>query len=70
MDEASREADAADQQAMQELDDAADETILACGGDMRETIKALIVLNNHLEGQLAQVSYGYARGKVGLQEAG
>lgn len=37
---------------------------------MRETIKALLTLNDYLEQSLAQVSYGYARGRVGLQEAG
>lgn len=47
-----------------QLELAADEAILACGGDLRETIKALIVLNDHLEGELAQVSYGYARGRT------
>ena len=51
------------------LETAADEAILACGGDMRETIMALISLNDDLEQSLAQVSYGYARGRVAPREA-
>lgn len=51
------------------LDTAADEAILACGGDMREAIKALIVANVYLEEELSKVSYGYARGRVGRREA-
>ena len=40
----------------------------ACGGDARETVKALIVANHFLETELeklrASVSTGYARGKL------
>ena len=55
---------AASDQPADELDMAADEAILECSGGLREAIKALIVLTDHLETELAQVSYGYARGRV------
>jgi hypothetical protein len=41
------------------LEAAADQAIAACGGDARETVKALIVANEFLE---AQISQGYTRG--------
>ncbi|HJY91582.1 MAG TPA: hypothetical protein VJ255_14950 [Candidatus Acidoferrum sp.] len=48
-----------------QLEAAADEAIAACGGDARETVKALIVANHFLETELdklrASVSAGYAR---------
>ena len=51
-----------------QLEAAADRAIAACGGDLRETIKALIVANHYLETELeklrAAVSTGYARGKL------
>lgn len=59
-----------DDEAARELELAVDEAILACGGDAREAVKALIVLSGHLEDQLAQVSYGYARGKIRQREVG
>jgi hypothetical protein len=50
-----------------DLDAAADQAIAACGGDAKETVKALLVANNFLEAQLAElrtsVSTGYARGR-------
>jgi hypothetical protein len=50
-----------------DLDLAADQAIAACGGDARETVKALLVANDFLERQLdelrAKVSTGYARGR-------
>ena len=46
-----------------QLEAAADQAIAACGGDARETIKALIVAN-HLEKLRAAVSAGYARVKL------
>jgi hypothetical protein len=50
------------------LDAAADQAIAACGGDARETVKALIVANDFLEVQLeelrSKVSAGYARGRL------
>lgn len=56
-----------------ELEIATDETILACGGDMREAIKALLVANASLEDRLASatpaISYGYARGHYGRAPA-
>ncbi len=49
------------------LEAAADQAIAACGGDMREAIKALIVANDFLETEVAElmraVSKAYARGR-------
>jgi hypothetical protein len=51
-----------------QLEAAADRAIVACGGDAREAVKALIVANHFLEADLeklkAAVSTGYARGKL------
>jgi hypothetical protein len=48
------------------LEAATDQAIAACGGDAREAVKALIVVNEFLEAQVeelqADVSKGYARG--------
>jgi hypothetical protein len=45
------------------LDAAVDQAIAACGGDMRSTIRALILANEFLETELVtQVSHGYMRG--------
>ena len=50
-----------------DLEAAADQAIAACGGDVREAVKVLIVANGFLEEQIAKlkaaVSMGYARGK-------
>jgi hypothetical protein len=47
------------------LEAATDQAIAACGGDAREAVKALIVANEFLEGQVAElqaaVSNGYVR---------
>jgi hypothetical protein len=47
------------------LEGAADQAIVACGGDARETVMALIVANAFLEAQVAElraaVSTGYSR---------
>ena len=44
-----------------------DQTIAACDGDMRATIRALIVANNHLETEVGElmkaVSHAYVRGR-------
>jgi hypothetical protein len=49
------------------LEVAADQAIAACGGDVRDAVKALIVANEFLEAEAKQlraaVSNGYARGK-------
>jgi stage V sporulation protein SpoVS len=49
------------------LEAAADQAIAACGGDMREAIKALIVANDFLETEVAElmcaVSQAYAHGR-------
>jgi hypothetical protein len=45
------------------LDRAADQAITACGGDLRSTIRALILANEFLEYELQMsVSHGYTRG--------
>ncbi len=45
------------------LEAAADEAIAACGGDMRGTIRALILANEFLDWELqTKVSQGYLRG--------
>ena len=49
------------------LEAAVDQAIAACGGDMRSTIRALIVANEYLEagaGELMKaVSHAYTRGR-------
>ena len=49
------------------LEAAIDEAIAACGGDTRATIRALIVANNYLENEVAElmkaVSHAYTRGR-------
>ena len=48
------------------LEAATDQAIAACGGDVRDAVKALIVANEFLEARIEQlkadVSSGYARG--------
>ncbi|MBV9559959.1 MAG: hypothetical protein JOY90_05780 [Bradyrhizobium sp.] len=50
-----------------ELEMAVDQAIAACGGDKRATIRALIVANNYLEEEAAElmkaVSQAYRRGR-------
>ena len=49
------------------LEAAVDQAIAACDGDMRAAIRALIVANNYLESEVADlmkaVSHAYARGR-------
>jgi hypothetical protein len=49
------------------LEAATDQAIAACGGNARNAVKALLVTNEFLEAQIAElqaaVSNGYARGK-------
>jgi hypothetical protein len=49
------------------LEAAADQAVAACGGDMREAIKALIVANDFLQTEVAElmraVSQAYVRGR-------
>jgi hypothetical protein len=49
------------------LETAVDQAIAACDGDMRSAIRALIVANNYLESEVADlmkaVSRAYARGR-------
>jgi hypothetical protein len=49
------------------LEAAADDAIAACGGDLRNALKALIVANEYLESEVCElmqaVSHAYARGR-------
>ena len=49
------------------LEAAVDQAISACGGDLRATVRALIVANDYLETEVAElmkaVSHAYARGR-------
>ena len=49
------------------LEAAADEAIAACGGDVRNALKALIVANELLESEVCElmqaVSHAYVRGR-------
>jgi hypothetical protein len=51
-----------------------DQAIAACGGDLRATIKALLIANAYLEAELdsviESVSKGYARGRLWVREGG
>ena len=50
-----------------ELETAVDQAIAACDGDMRSTIRALIVANEFLESEVGElmkaVSHAYVRGR-------
>ncbi len=50
-----------------ELEAAMDQAIAACDGDLRATIRALIVANNYLECEVSElmkaVSHAYVRGR-------
>jgi hypothetical protein len=49
------------------LEEAVDQAIASCGGDLRATIRALIVANDYLESEVAElmkaVSHAYTRGR-------
>jgi hypothetical protein len=49
------------------LEAAVDQAIAACGGDMRSTIRALIIANEFLESEVSElmkaVSHAYVRGR-------
>jgi hypothetical protein len=49
------------------LEQAVEQAVAACGGDLRATIRALIVANNYLEGEVGElmkaVSQAYVRGR-------
>jgi hypothetical protein len=51
----------------QGLEDAVNQAIVACGGDMRAAIRALIVTNDYLETEVGElmkaVSRAYVRGR-------
>jgi hypothetical protein len=50
-----------------ELESEVDQAIAACGGDLRATIRALIVANEYLETEVGElmkaVSHAYVRGR-------
>jgi hypothetical protein len=50
-----------------ELEAAVDQAISACGGDLRATVRALIVANEYLETEVGElmkaVSHAYTRGR-------
>jgi len=50
-----------------ELETAVDQAISACGGDLKATIRALIVANEYLESEVGElmkaVSRAFARGR-------
>ncbi|WJR81207.1 hypothetical protein [Bradyrhizobium sp. NP1] len=50
-----------------ELETAVDQALAACDGDMRATIRALIIANQYLESEVTDlmkaVSHAYARGR-------
>ena len=50
-----------------DLEAAVDQAIAACDGDKRSAIRALVVANNYLESEVAElmkaVSQAYARGR-------
>jgi len=50
-----------------ELEMAVDQAIAACGGDLRATIRALILANDFLENEVSElmkaVSHAYVRGR-------
>jgi hypothetical protein len=49
------------------LEAAVDQAISACGGDLRSTVRTLIVANEYLETEVGElmkaVSHAYARGR-------
>jgi hypothetical protein len=49
------------------LEAAVDQAIAACGGDVRDALKALIVANEYLESEVCElmqaVSHAYVRGR-------
>ena len=57
----------ANEQGADELEATIDQAIAACDGDMRATIRALIVANNYLESEVSElmkaVSHAYVRGR-------
>jgi hypothetical protein len=54
-------------QDVDELETAVDQAVAACGGDMRSTIRALIVANEYLETEVGElmkaVSHAFVRGR-------
>jgi hypothetical protein len=50
-----------------ELEAAVDQAIAACDGDLRATVRALVIANNFLESEVSElmkaVSHAYTRGR-------
>jgi hypothetical protein len=57
----------ANAQDTEDVEAAIDQAIAVCEGDMRATIRALIVANNYLESEVSElmkaVSHAYVRGR-------
>jgi hypothetical protein len=55
-----------------ELETAVDDAIAACDGDLRATVRALVVANGFLYAEMerfkALISTGFARGKLTLRD--
>jgi hypothetical protein len=55
-----------------QLESAVDEAIAACGGDLRDTIRTLVVTTSVLQEELDRcrslISPGFARGKLSLHD--
>ena len=62
----------ADKQEESELETAVNDTIAACDGDLRATVRALVVANSFLYAEMerfkALISTGFARGKLTLRD--
>jgi hypothetical protein len=48
----------------QELEEAVNQAIAACGGDLRATIRALIVANDYLETEVGELMKAVSRAHV------
>ena len=63
-----RQSDTADFGSYSDLEVSVNEAIEACDGDLRATVRALIVANAFLEEELSRtrqmLSHGYVRGRV------
>jgi hypothetical protein len=46
------------------LEQAVEQAIAACGGDLRATIRALIVANDYLEGEVGELMKAVSRAHV------
>ena len=62
----------ADRQDESELETAVDDAIAACDGDLRATVRSLVVANSFLYAEMERfktlISTGFARGKLTLRD--